>query len=149
MDYYKNRKQESSNGIDYSIERIDLLIVSISGAGIYVCLETLKYINDNNMTPSSLVKIGGGLFLGAIILNFISQHFGRKANEHDYNWCEYNLDIEDEKYRDRVPELREKIRYHECEAHKFSNYCVNTTNWSSIVMASGLFCLLWYFFSTF
>ncbi len=149
MDYYKNRKKESSDGINYSIERIDVLIVSISSAGIYVCLETLKYINEKKMDSSSMIKIGGALFLVAIILNFISQYFGRKANEHDYFWCEYNLDIKDKNYRDSMPKLREKIKYHESEAKKYSEYCVTTTNWSSIVMGSGLFCLLWYFFATF
>ena len=40
MERIKDRQKLSAQGMFYSIQRMDLLIVSISGAGIYVCLET-------------------------------------------------------------------------------------------------------------
>lgn len=47
MEQIKDRQKLSSQGLQYSIQRMDVLIVSISGGGIYVCLETLKFIQEH------------------------------------------------------------------------------------------------------
>ncbi|MDP3944970.1 MAG: hypothetical protein Q8Q51_03660 [Lutibacter sp.] len=92
MERIKDRQKLSAQGMFYSIQRMDLLIVSISGAGIYVCLETLKYINDNNLLSSNLIKWSGGILLFSIVVNFISQFLGHKSNYYDYLMCDTKLD---------------------------------------------------------
>lgn len=69
----------------YSIQRIDLLIISLSGAGIYACFELLKYI-DTDVVLTKYPEVGtpfkwaGILFTLAIISNFISQWTSYKGS---------------------------------------------------------------------
>ena len=105
MERIKERQKLSWEGMFYSIQRIDLLVISISGAGIYVCLETLKFNKENCMDIGSLIKISGCFFLIAIIVNFISQVFGRNSNYYDYLWCEEKINSENnpnEKQQKRI-----------------------------------------------
>lgn len=58
----------------YSIQRIDLLLISISGAGVYAGWDVFKYVHEHNIVVSfSLLKWSAGLFLVTIIINFFSQ----------------------------------------------------------------------------
>ena len=66
MGYFEDRKKMSWEGWFYAIQRIDLLIIAISGTGIYVALETLKYINDNSLVDSGLIKYAGVFLLFAL-----------------------------------------------------------------------------------
>lgn len=98
----QERKNMAAQNLFYSVQRIDLLIISVSGAGIYVCLETLKFILENKEVFEPLnIKVAGGFFLGAIILNFISQLTGKAANSLDFLMSEAELegkDVEAAKY---------------------------------------------------
>ncbi len=92
MEYTVEEAKERSNlahqNLHYSTQRIDLLVVSICGAGIYVCLETLKFLAEQKMEVSNWsLKTAGILLILAIICNFISQFTGRKANHYDYLMC--------------------------------------------------------------
>jgi hypothetical protein len=40
MEDIKERKKLAYEGMIYGLQRLDLLIITISGAGIYACLET-------------------------------------------------------------------------------------------------------------
>ena len=91
MEELKERSKNSLQSMFYSMQRIDLLVISISGAGIYIVLETLKYLTDNEMCICNLIRWSGGLFLLAIILNFLSQMSGFKTNEQDYLMCQYEI----------------------------------------------------------
>jgi hypothetical protein len=91
MEQSKERQKQSYQNMFYSLQRIDLLIISISGAGIYVCLETVKYLMDKDQDISSLIKYSGGFFILSIIVNFLSQWFGFKTNEQDYLMCEAEI----------------------------------------------------------
>ena len=65
----KNSKQMACNGWTYSLQRMDLLIISISGAGVYVILETLKYSLEHPLNCILLLKITGAFFVLSIIIN--------------------------------------------------------------------------------
>ena len=91
MNQSKERQKQSYQNMFYSLQRIDLLIISISGAGIYVCLETVKYLMDKDQDVNSLIKFSGGFFILSIIVNFLSQWFGFKTNEQDYLMCEAEI----------------------------------------------------------
>jgi len=77
----------------YSIQRIDLLIISISGAGIYACLEIFQYIHKEKICADlCFLKLIGFLFTAAIILNFISQFSGYKSNFHSFLKADHEID---------------------------------------------------------
>lgn len=71
----------------YSIQRIDLLIISLSSAGIFVCFEVLKYIDSHTLFAkhpevTEPFKFCGILFTSAIVANFISQWTAYKGSGH-------------------------------------------------------------------
>lgn len=145
MDRIKERQKLSWQGVFYSIQRIDLLIVSISGAGIYVCLETLKYMHENSIYNNALIKISGFFFLVGIAFNFISQVYGRKSNYYDFLWCEEKLDC------NNTPDEDQKIKIKELD-YKSDFYSKKTdslTNISIGLMFLGLIFLMVYFFFIF
>lgn len=79
------KHSESTNTIiNYSIQRIDLLIISVSGAGIYACWEIIKLLNQKYTSIDyTALKITAALFITAIVTNFISQWFGYYANGYE------------------------------------------------------------------
>lgn len=93
-DRIKSHRANSFKTWLYSVQRIDLLIVSISGAGIYVVLETLKYSIDHSATNMLLLKITGLVFILTMIINFCSQYTGERASMHEMLWCDEELDKE-------------------------------------------------------
>ncbi|MBL7932105.1 MAG: hypothetical protein JNL60_09385 [Bacteroidia bacterium] len=71
----------------YSIQRIDLLIISLSGVGIYTCFEILKYIDSHEIFKKypevdDPFNFCGILFTVAIISNFLSQWTAYKGSGH-------------------------------------------------------------------
>lgn len=97
MERIKERQKQSYQNMFYSLQRIDILIISISGAGIYVCLETVKYLYDKELYEGILlIKYSGGFFILSIIVNFLSQWFGFKTNEQDYLMCEAEINKQDQ-----------------------------------------------------
>lgn len=90
-----NHQAETRNRKFYAIQRIDLLVISISGAGIYVIFETLKYsLEKNSCLNLTLLKFAGLLFVLSIISNFLSQWSGYNANKLDIKKTEFLIDIE-------------------------------------------------------
>ena len=123
----------------YSLQRIDLLIISISGAGIYVCLETVKYLMDKDQDVDSLIKFSGGFFILSIIVNFLSQWFGFKTNEQDYLMCEAEI----KKKKKTVIDAYDK-------SSDFFNKWTNRMNAASMAcLFIGLILISIFFFITF
>lgn len=135
------RQKQSWEGMFYSIQRIDLLIISISGAGIYVCLETLKFLTESQKEINLIIKISAVFFLFAIIVNFLSQIFGYKANENDYLMCQTEIES------DSKPNESQKIEIENFD--KNSDHYSKLTNWfnyaSMLLMFVGLIMLMTYF----
>jgi hypothetical protein len=145
MSRAKDRQKLSWEGMFYSIQRIDLLIVSICGAGIYVCLETIKYLSDKCQDISLLVRISGGLFLFGIIINFLSQIFGYNANKQDFLMCQEEIDAGDKINK----KIKSKIDEYDRKAEKFSNLTDRFNYISMGLMFVGLFFIMYYFLFTF
>lgn len=136
-----DRQKQSWEGMFYSIQRIDLLIISISGAGIYVCLETLKFLTDSKIEVNVIVKISSVFFLLAIIVNFLSQIFGYKANENDYLMCQTEIESDFNPNDTQKTEIEKFDKNSDC-------YSI-LTNWfnyvSMLLMFIGLIMLMTYF----
>ena len=141
MSNTKERQKLSWQGMFYSIQRIDLLIVSICGAGIYVGLETIKYLSENKMDSSLWVKFSSALFLIGIITNFLSQIFGFKANEQDYLMCQEKIVCNDNPNESE----KEAIDKFDKSADRFSKL-TNKFNYISMgLMFIGLILMMYYF----
>lgn len=145
MDEIKERQKLSWQGMFYSIQRIDLLIISICGAGIYVCLETIKYLTDKSQDISVLIKITGGFFLFGIIINFLSQLFGHEANKQDYLMCQAEIDAGEKISKEEQLEIDK----YDKASEKYSKL-TSCFNYISIgFMFAGLFTTMYYFFFIF
>ncbi|WPO77198.1 hypothetical protein [Flavobacterium sp. KACC 22761] len=150
MDKIIERKKQSWDGMFYSIQRIDLLIVSFCGAGIYVCLETIKFLAEKKLPCDILVKISGGVFLLGIILNFLSQHFGFRANEQDYLMCDALIDANAKKIKKcKKKKLQNEAHQYDQLSEKYSNRTKFLNYASMVAMILGLTFILIYFVITF
>jgi len=143
MSDFKKRQQLSWEGMFYSIQRIDLLIVSICSAGMYVILETVKFLAERNLSVSWYLKTAGICFIIGIIINFLSQICGYKANEQDYLMCEL------ENNGAKSKKDQSKIKKYDKRAEIFSNLTSKLNYVSMGLLAIGLISLLLYFLLTY
>jgi len=99
-----NNTRERAN---YSIRRMDLLLISICGAGIYIIFETLKEIKNKTLIVdnSQLLKYAGLIFLIAIISNFISQLTGYYANRYEEEFTNFELKRIEDRYNDDLRQV--------------------------------------------
>lgn len=152
-------RKQSWDGMFYSIQRIDLLIISICGAGIYVCLETIKYLatNDDIHVCKCLIKISAGFFLIGIILNFFSQHCGYKANYQSYLMYDCEVEADDINSLESINDVqKEKLENLNCQGREYDKksdeYSSLTTTLNYISMGFmfiGLIFTFLFFVTTF
>ncbi|WP_125719920.1 hypothetical protein [Flavobacterium ustbae] len=148
-------KKQSWDGMFYSIQRIDLLIISICGAGIYVCLETIKYLASTKTICECLylIKFSAFFFLIGIILNLISQQFGYKANQQSYLMYDCEIEIEETKTQSNRDELMAKLECdknnYDKESERFSNLTTTLNYTSMVFMFLGLIFTFIFFIVTF
>lgn len=129
------RKNLSYQAMFYSIQRIDLLIIAISGGGIYVCLETIKFLSEKDLELNCLIKISGFFFLASIITNILAQVFGQLSNEQDYLMCESKLDED-------PPEL---INKYDSMSELYSKITKTLNHISIFILFTGLVLIMTYF----
>lgn len=124
----------------YSIKRIDVLVISLSGAGVIVAFEAMKFIVEQKLAISPIIlKWGGVCFAASILTNFLSQWSGYWANRHEAKWAHIkamkleNPDSSEENlgYHGRLGDL--------CDA---ATSALNTI--STVLMLAGI-CLHAYF----
>jgi hypothetical protein len=127
----QERQKFAQDNLIYSERRMDLLLISISGAGIYVCLETVKYLSEKNIPTHWLIWVAGISFLAAIITNFIGQFFGYKANYYDYLFCQSEMEVENE------PTRKQKL-----EIKKFDK---KAADYNKLVFPINVFCTMFMF----
>ena len=141
MERLRDRQNRSWDGMFYSSQRLDLLIVSISGAGIYVCLETIKYLRDGELPIDYIIKISGIVFLLSIIINFISQIYNHSANSYDYLLSECKLDNIEASSEDNI----EDIKLFKSKITKYNKRTRILNYWSAGLMFAGLIFIMLYF----
>lgn len=149
MERIKERKEKAWNSLFYSIQRIDLLIVSFCGGGIYICLETMKFYNENDIPQEYIIKFAGIFFLIGMILNFLSQYFGYKSNEYDYLMCETDLDALNKKMKkcERKKFKLESIKYDLLsESYTKKTNFLNFLSMFTMLLALVLLCIFFIIF---
>lgn len=113
VDHLNNTKDRTN----YSIRRMDLLIISISGAGIYIIFETIRELKTGGIALDHprLLLWSGITFLIGITSNFISQLTGYHGNNYE------------EEYSQIVLRKIEKKDFDECR-RKLLNARINKLN---------------------
>jgi len=131
--YYRDRKNQAWNGWFYSMQRMDLLVISISGAGLYLIIETLKFSRINLLPSLCILKVAGFSFVIAIIANFLSQHFGKKSNYYDIIMCDEVLSNEE---ISNINSNAEYVKYDNlAEEYSILTKKWNVFSWSIMLLA--------------
>jgi hypothetical protein len=80
-----NHLNNTKDRTNYSIRRMDLLVIAISGAGIYIIFETLREFKTGKIEieNSTILIWSGVILLLGIISNFISQVTGYHGNNNE------------------------------------------------------------------
>ena len=104
------KQNQAFQNLFYGHQRTDLLILSISGAGILIIFKVIEFSKNNHEDIHLLLKVVGIVFVLTIIVNFISQIFSQKSNMHDYSYYQAIIDEhEDAKCRhNTLAELHNK-----------------------------------------
>jgi hypothetical protein len=141
MGKYEDRKNMAWEGWCYAAQRIDLLIISISGAAVYIILETLKFSKLNAVNNLGVLKISGVAFMISIIINLASQITGKIANDKDCKMCQEHIDANDNPSEGQ----KTKISDYDQQAAIYTKF----TNWmnstSLIALFIGLMSLIIFF----
>lgn len=129
----KSQIKTASDYAFYAMQRLDLLLISLAGAGIFACWEVYKFyfILLGNTAKTSLIpiKTSAVLFLSTIILNFIGQWTSYKANVTRESSLEHELS---ELEHDHIGGHRDKIEKAN-RRNKRHNWIVKMSNGASIV----------------
>lgn len=134
----------------YSIKRIDVLIISISGACIYIVLETLKFLHTpeiiklNLSSCTILLKISAISSVIAIAINFVSQISGYKANGYEAKYSREVINQLEDGVNDE-----NKLEAIDKKSELYNNITSIMNITSSIFMALGIVFLVLYFAVTF
>lgn len=108
---HEKRMPMAYQGWLYAKQRIDLLLISVCGAGVYVILELFKVSLHQPIQNLDMLKLDGLLFISAVILNFVAQFCSYKANAHDMimSQCAIEDDESDSKKHDKLSERWTRI----------------------------------------
>lgn len=137
----RDRKNMAWQGWQYAVQRIDLLIISISGAGIYVCLETLKYHKQTPLENITSVKVSGLLFVLGIVVNLVSQFTGKSANKYDMRMSQAKIDY----LKTQSKKKKKEIAKYDCKSESYSRWTDGLNLTSLILMFGGLLTLIIFF----
>ncbi len=87
LEELKKRHDIIWKNVEYCVKRIDILTVTVCGAGIYTSFELLKFIPVTDVWKfpfakyaSQEIKCAGVFFLFGIVFNFLGQVLSYRAN---------------------------------------------------------------------
>jgi len=126
----ENYVETTQKAVDYSIERFDILIISLSTSGLVLSIGFVKdIINDFSKVNPILLKITWLLFACSLIMNLLSQVTGYFANKLDLKITKDIIRTEKGK------ESKINVKQKEC--------CKRIFNSSTLFLNGGsLFCLI-------
>lgn len=139
-----DRKAEIWQSLFYSAQRIDTLIMTISGAGIYVSLESMKFMNTSKIEIPFLLKAAGFGFVIAIFLNFVSQYCSYRTHFND--WIIEDINNKNTKEKEKFKAILEKSEKSAAVYSKI-NDILNIT--SAIIMFISITTLVYILSTTF
>ncbi|GAA4075501.1 hypothetical protein GCM10022389_21530 [Flavobacterium cheonanense] len=144
--YHAERQKRVWESYFYSHQRIDILIIALSSAGIYICLETMKYLYEHNACCiNPIIKISAFFLVLTILLNLISQWYSTKIHYNDYDICEYCISLSEED----IMECKDEIKKREKVIEENNKKSTNATKASFAFLFLGVSLLLIFFFFIF
>ena len=127
----------SKDGMEYSIKRIDILIIVLSSSGIYLIVTELK-----KHSSDTILLIAVYLFATSIIFNLLSQFISYKMMKGITKL--YNDKIN--AYLDNPQTFDESIYKETEDNHKNSNAWVEAINYTSFILLTlGILSSLFYY----
>jgi hypothetical protein len=138
LDYWVKHRERALDAKWYAIQRVDLLIISISSGGIYIIFETIKFILEKQRSIDfMMLKLSGLFFALAIVFNLTSQFYGWNANKHESIYAGFKV------RQERGGEVGEDKIDNTDRLVKISNRRLNIMNLISVAaMSLGLVLLL-------
>lgn len=145
--YSLERHKRIWEALFYAHQRMDILIISISGGGIYVSLEVMKYLNEKGLCIDYLLKYSALSFVIAIITNFIAQKMSSNVYFSDYQISDIEVTCDEEQIDKNEHQIHIDKLDKKSKSFDFYN---KIFNWSSICfMSLGLIFLIVFFLVTF
>ena len=144
-----NQQEHIWEGIKYSAQRIDITTISISGAGIYLCLQLLKFAVDNKHEVNCLIKISALCFLIAVIFNVIPQVFGSETYRQVYCINEISSLEEKEESDEELERLKQNKIKHELKSDLLNKFTKIFTYSSITSMIIGVILISIYLLTNF
>lgn len=151
----KDRQKLVWDSLFYTNQRMDLLIITISGAGIYACGEISKYFLEKKQPILDDIKVVAFLFVLSIIVNFISQWFASKTHYFDFLSIHVQLDDEidpsvtKDEYDAKIQDSKDAIDLYESKSDCFNNLTIYANNISILLMIAALIYFMFFLFTTF
>lgn len=90
---YEAFRESALNNMFYSMQRIDLIIVSLSSGSIIIILNFLKEIHCLPMCTKVFAFISILMYIFAIIINIFSQFTAHKLHSIEAEWALQEMDI--------------------------------------------------------
>ena len=141
-------KSEAVERAFYSIKRIDVLIVTISGACIYIVFEILRFIHspecDIVNSNTDILKTSAIFSVLAISSNFASQITGLYTNNYEVEYTSHKINLIEKKQKDDkiLIKIDKKVK-------RFDNWTRILNISSALCMAFGIVLLVIYNLITF
>jgi len=131
-------REQVTKNMEYSIQRIDWLIIALASSGIILSTGILK---DNSKIPE--LKLGLLFFCLAIMLNFISQFVGYSANRKLVEV--YNQKIVDYK-ADPAAFNENDYKVNSDSAYTLGHWVNGLNITSALFLGFGMVCCLLYYY---
>lgn len=134
----------------YSLRRIDILLITISGACIYIIFEFLKFMNTTDSAIDFhshliLLKLSAIFSVGAIAVNFLSQIFGYHANRFEVLYSREQIN----QIEEGIDDVDCKLRFIDLKSKNFNSLTNYSNIISAIFMGVGIILLVIYNLLTF
>jgi len=145
---WKEHREDAFDRQLYSIKRIDTLIVSLSGAAIYIVFQTLRFLHSPDGigidTSTSWLKYSALSSVAAIAVNFVSQILGYRANKFEAIYAQRVMDhIRKNEQDDSMTKQYDRKAKFNGKITRLSNYI------SAILMLIGISLLIIFNWFTF
>jgi hypothetical protein len=130
----------------YAVKRIDIVLITLSSAGIYFNFEFFKFVYSINLHSDYLIYFftPGILFGITIVLNILSHWTGYYANKNE----EVCSNLEKDSFQNKKDNLNE-IKKLECKIETNNKWTARLNGISSITLISGILLSLFLILFTF
>lgn len=125
----------------FTQQRVEVLLITFGGAGLYVCIESLKEANAKKYEETWMIKCAAIFILLSIAINFLSQFLSIKSQTNDFIENEIAMlctQEEKDENKDLIKKYRDDSEYYNSWVEKANIY-------GAIIMFIGYVFLIAYY----